>query len=329
MTVETLFPITRRSLLRGLGGASAVLSTVPAAGAQDPRPYRVVIPFPPGGAGTATMAPLMGPLAERLGAPVELDYRPGAGGNVATLHVVRSDADGHTLLLGHPGPLAINQHINPRSYFDPLKDLAPVAGITRYPLVICIVSRFGVRTLADFIKLARSRELVFGSSGNGSIQHVAGEIFRLNVGFKMLHVPFAGDGPMQEALIRGDIEVLFETGSNIVQHVKSGLLTPLAVMGPERLSMLPDTPILSELGYPGLYVSAWFGLLAPAATPVAVRDAQTAAIFDVFRSSEIQKQFEAMGASPVPVGPSAFAALIEEESDRWSVVVRDAKIKPD
>ena len=318
--------------MQGVSCVPAALSTgwpATAAAQEDDRPYRIVIAFPPGGTSTASMTPLIAPLSRRLGASVELDYRPGAGGNVATLHVVRSAPDGRTLLFGHAGPLAINHHINPRSFFNPTKDLAPVALVTRFPLVICVASRLGVSNLAEFLTLAKSRELVFGSSGNGSIQHVAGEIFRLNVGFKMLHVPFSGGGPMQEALVRGDIEVLFETGSNIVTHVKAGRLTPLAVMGPERLSMMPDVPILSELGYPGLYVSAWFGLMAPAATPLAERDRITEAVFDVFRDREIRAQFEAMGAIPVPIGPSGFAALIDEESDRWSVVVRDAKIRPD
>lgn len=324
--------LSRRALLQGVSCVPAALSTgwpATAAAQEDDRPYRIVIAFPPGGTSTASMTPLIAPLSRRLGASVELDYRPGAGGNVATLHVVRSAPDGRTLLFGHAGPLAINHHINPRSFFNPTKDLAPVALVTRFPLVICVASRLGVSNLAEFLTLAKSRELVFGSSGNGSIQHVAGEIFRLNVGFKMLHVPFSGGGPMQEALVRGDIEVLFETGSNIVTHVKAGRLTPLAVMGPERLSMMPDVPILSELGYPGLYVSAWFGLMAPAATPLAERDRITEAVFDVFRDREIRAQFEAMGAIPVPIGPSGFAALIDEESDRWSVVVRDAKIRPD
>ncbi|MBN9061360.1 MAG: hypothetical protein BGP06_15500 [Rhizobiales bacterium 65-9] len=321
----------RRALLGRFGAAAALLASAGpcAALAQDDRPYRIVIAFPPGGTSTATMGPLAGPLGRRLGAPVELDYRPGAGGNVATVHVVRSPPDGRTLLFGHAGPLSINHHINPRNYFDQAKDLAPVALVTRFPLVICVASRLGVKTLAEFIALAKSRELVFGSSGNGSIQHVAGEVFRLNVGFKMLHVPFSGGGPMQEALLRGDLEVVFETGSNIITHVRAGLLTPLAVMAPERLSALPDVPILSELGYPGLYVSAWFGLLAPAATPQPERDKVTEAVFDVFRDEATRSLFEEMGAIPVPLGPSGFAALIDEESDRWQVVVRDARIRPD
>lgn len=329
--MSKMFRPDRRAVMTALGSATLTpaFGLGQARAQEEERPYRVVIAFPPGGTSTATMTPLVGPLTRLLRAPVELDYRPGAGGNVATLHVVRSQPDGRTLLFGHAGPLSINHHINPRNFFNPAKDLAPVVMVTRFPLVICVASRLGVKTLPDFIALAKSRELVFGSSGNGSIQHVAGEVFRLNVGFRMLHVPFSGGGPMQEALQRGDLEVLFETGSNVIAHIRSGLLTPLGVMAPERLAVLPDVPILSELGYPGLYVSAWFGLLAPVATPVAERDKITEAVFEVFRDAGVRTQFEAIGAVPVPIGPSGFTALIEEESDRWSVVVRDAKIKPD
>jgi tripartite-type tricarboxylate transporter receptor subunit TctC len=308
------------ALALGLGGASR---------AQEVPPYRVVIAFPPGGTSAATMQPLVAPLSRRLSAGVELDYRPGGGGNVATLHVVRSDPDGRTLLFGHAGPLSINQHINPRQFFDPVKDLAPLALVTRFPLVICVASRLGINTLAEFVALAKKREVVVGSSGNGSIQHLACEIFRQNTGMKILHVPFAGGGPLQEALARGDIEALFETGSNVVKSVISGRLTALGVMAHERLAILPDTPPLWELGFAGLDVAAWFGLLAPAATPMAAREQITDAVIDVFRDPNVQTAFAAMGATSVPLGPAAFAGLIQAETDRWRVIVRDARIRPD
>jgi tripartite-type tricarboxylate transporter receptor subunit TctC len=322
--------VTRRAVVRGAGLASLALGGVRRVLAQDaPAPYRIVVAFPPGGTSTAAMTPLISALTKRLGASVELDYRPGAGGNVASLHVARSEPDGRTLLFGHAGPLSINQHINPRSYFDPVKDLAPIAMVTRFPLVICVAVRLGVNNLSEFVDLARKREVVVGSSGNGSIQHLACEIFRQNTGMKILHVPFAGGGPLQEAILRGDIEALFETGSNVVKLIIDARLTPLAVMGHERLAILPDVAPLWELGFPGLDVSAWFGLLAPAATPLATREGITEAVFDAFRDENVRIAFNAMGATAVPIGPSGFAAFIQSETDRWRVVVRDAKIRPD
>ncbi|MET0605563.1 MAG: tripartite tricarboxylate transporter substrate binding protein [Beijerinckiaceae bacterium] len=323
--------LTRRSVLRVAGGVSSALAFGGAGGvlAQAQHPYRIVVGFPPGGLSADATTPLVSGLSRRLDAGVEIDYRPGAGGNVAALHVARSEGDGRTLLFGHAGPLSINQHINPRSYFDPVKDLAPIVLIARFPLVICVSSKLGLNNLSEFVDLARSREVVVGSSGNGSIQHLACEIFRQNTGMKFLHVPFAGGGPLQDAFLRGDVEALFETGSNVVKFIIDGKLTPLAVMGHERLAILPDAPPLWELGYPGLDVAAWFGLLAPASTELAVREKMTETVFDVFRDENVRIAYNAMGATAVPIGPSGFAAFIESETDRWRVVVRDAKIKPD
>lgn len=319
--------LTRRKSLAVLGSLLAGASIRAEAGAADP--LRIVVAFPPGGTSTASLAPLRGPLGAALGRSIEMDYRPGAGGNVAALHVARAAPDGNTLLFGHAGPLCINHHINARSYFDPARDLAPIAMVVAFPIVIAVTRRLGIDSLEGLVAHARSREVVVGSSGNGTIQHLAGESFRVATGISTLHVPFAGGAPLQAALLRGDIDVMFETGSNLGAHIKSGRVVPLAVMAPKRLPMLPDVPTLAEKGMKGLDVAAWFGLLAPTATPEGTRAALAERTLSVLDLPEIAESFEAIGAVPRPMGPATFAAHIAGENERWRRVVRDARITPD
>lgn len=318
--------VTRRLLLQTAIAAPLVAR----AGAQeDTAPVKVVIAFPPGGTSTASMQPLQGPLGAALKTKVELEYKPGAGGNVAALHVAQAPADGRTLLFGHAGPLCINHHINTRSFFDAEKDFAPLAQVVRFPLVICAASRLGVGDLAGLISMAGQREMVVGSSGNGSIQHLGGELFRRKYNARFLHVPFAGGGPLQEALVRGDLELMFETGSNVVSHVRSGRLKALAVMGEERLKVLPETQTLRELGVSDLDVSAWFGLLAPAGTAQDRRDAVAGATLAALASGEIRDALERVGGVAAPLGQTDFAAWIAQENIRWRDLVKSAGIRPD
>jgi tripartite-type tricarboxylate transporter receptor subunit TctC len=304
-----------------------LLGAVPAR-AED-KPIQVVIAFPPGGTSTACMKPLIEPMAAALGRPIELDYRPGAGGNVAAVHVARAAPDGSTLLFGHAGPLAINHHINQRSFFDPAKDFRPLALVVRYPIVVGAAATTRIRSLADLNKAARDGPVVVGSSGNGSVQHLAGEIYRFKADIPVLLVPFAGGGPLQQALMRGDLHVLFESGSNTVEHIKAGRLRALGVMWPERLATLPDTPTLAEQGFQDLDVSAWFGLLAPAATPDDAAARLSDAVLAALDRPEVRKALQDIGGLPSPMPPAAFAELIAAENARWGRVVRDAGIKPD
>ncbi len=305
------------------------LSCVATPTRADPQPIQVTIAFPPGGTSTASMKPLIEPMSQALGRPVTLDYKPGAGGNVAALHVARGPADGSVLLFGHAGPLAINHHINSRSFFDPVKDFRPLAVVVRFPIVISVAATTDIRSLDDLNRAARTTELVVGSSGNGSVQHLASELYRHQMGITMLHVPFAGGGPLQQALLRGDLQVLFETGSNSVAHVKAGRLRALAVMWPDRLATLPDVPTLSELGHKGLDVSAWFGLLTPTAVPEATAAQITAAARASLARPEVRQALSDIGGLPGEEGPDEFVALIAAENARWGRIVREAGIKPD
>jgi tripartite-type tricarboxylate transporter receptor subunit TctC len=319
--------MSRRAAL-GMIGAAAAASSAPQASGQGVTPVTIVIAFPPGGTSTASLKPLQAPLGASLEAPIDFDYRPGLGGNVATLHVIQSKPDGRTLLFGHAGPLCINHHILVQSVFDPQRDLAPIAMVVHYPIVICAAARLGVTNLDGLIARARKNQLVAGSSGNGSIQHLACEIFSRTAGFKLVHIPFAGGGPLQEAFERGALELLLETGSNIVKHVKAGTLNAIAVMGQERLEILPDVPTLAEAGMPGLDVSAWFGLLAPAQVPADMRARITASTLAALEQRDVRAALAAIGGLALPMDAEAFRRHIAAENDRWRHVINSSGLVP-
>jgi tripartite-type tricarboxylate transporter receptor subunit TctC len=318
--------VSRRAAL-GMIGAAVTPSGRQASG-QGAAPITIVIAFPPGGTSTASLKPMQAPLEASLAAPIAFDYRPGLGGNVATLHVIQSKPDGRTLLFGHAGPLCINHHILVQSVFDPQRDLAPVAMVVQYPIVICAAARLGVANLDDLVPRARKSQLVAGSSGNGSIQHLACEIFSRAAGFKLVHIPFAGGGPLQQAFERGALELLLETGSNIVKHVQAGTLKPLAIMGRERLAILPDVPTLAEAGIPGLEVSAWFGLLAPAQTPAEMCARLTAATLVALDVPDVRAALTAIGGLAMPMDAEAFRHHIAAENDRWRLVIGASGLVP-
>jgi tripartite-type tricarboxylate transporter receptor subunit TctC len=318
---------TRRGLLLG-GTAAAFVAATRKAIAQDGAPFRIVIAFPPGGTSTASTQPMLEPLRAKLGAPVTQVYKPGAGGDVAAIEVINSPPDGRTMFFGHAGPLAINPHITVLRAFDPLTALAPLAQVVQFPIVVCAHTKLGISDIKALIALGQTRQLVVGSSGNGSVQHLAGEAFKRKFGLHTLHLPFAGGGPVQEALTKGALDVLCETGSNVVRHIREGRLAALAVMSKQRLATLPDTPTFAELGYDGLEVSAWFGLLVPAATPQPLQDTLATAVLSVLEDATVQKALTDIGGLPAPLAPKPFGEFIAAEHARWGKFIQDAGLKP-
>lgn len=318
----------RRELLRGGAMLALLAAGSGRVAAQTPQPFKVVIAFPPGGTSTASMQPIAEPMGAQLGAPVELVYKPGAGGDVAAVEVARAVPDGRTLLFGHAGPLAINPHLTVLQVFDPLKDLSAIAQVVQFPIVVCAHTKLGVSDVKSLVALGKTRQLVVGSSGNGSVQHLAGEAFKRAYGLQLLHLPFAGGGPVQEALSRGALDVLCETGSNVVRHIREGRLAGLAVMSKQRLATLPDVPTFAELGEPGLDVSAWFGLLVPAATPPDVQDNISTTVLAILAEPGVKKALLDIGGLPLPLGRRAFAELIATEHARWGKFIKDAGLKP-
>ena len=317
---------TRRGFVVG-ASATALLASTARAIAQS-EPYKIIIAFPPGGTSTASTQPMLEPLGKRFGAPVGLVYKPGAGGDVAAIEAINAVPDGKTMFFGHAGPLAINPHITVLRAFDPLIALAPLAQVVQFPIVVCAHTKLGVSGIKQLIALGKRRQLVVGSSGNGSVQHLAGEAFRQRFGLQTLHLPFAGGGPVQEALQKGALDVLCETGSNVVRHIREGRLVALAVMSKQRLATLPDVPTFAEVGEAGLDVSAWFGILVPGATPDGMQQKMSAAILEVLEEADVKKALLDIGGLPSPLGRAAFKDFIAAEYTRWGNFIRDAGLKP-
>jgi len=311
--------------------AVAGFASTAAAQAFPEKPMRILIAFPPGGTSTTSTQPIAAYMERALGQPVTLEYHPGAGGNVAAMAAIQAPADGHTLFFGHAGPLAINHHINKKSFFDPLTDFKPVTLAVSYPLVVAAQPGLGATDLKSFIAYARTRpmDLVFGSAGNGSFQHLAGEMFAGSAGLRFLHVPFAGGGPLQAAFLKGDVQIVFETGSNVVAHIQSGKMQALAVMSPTRLSALPSVPTVAEAGGPEVIAAAWFGFVVAAGTAPDVVATLDSTIQSALRDPTVMAALHALGARIDALGPAPFARFIAEENVRWKRIVETAGIQPD
>ena len=318
---------------RDLVGAAAVLSLACGPGArhasgQAASPIKVVIAFPPGGTSTASMQPILPFLTRSLGSDIVLEYMAGSGGDLAAFAVAKASPDGRTLLFGHAGPLAINPHLLQQSFFDPARDLVPVAQVIAFPIVLCAHDKLNVKDLDGLIAAGKSRALVTGSSGNGSMQHLAGEVLRRAVGIQTLHIPFAGGGPLQEALVKGALDIVCETGSNVVRHIQEGRLIPIAVMAEKRLAKLPGVPTFAELGRADLVIDAWFGLVAPAATPSDMLGRIEQATLQALREPSVATAYDAIGGIPAPLGRAAFAAKVAAETVRWRDTIASARISP-
>ena len=318
---------TRRAVVLGASAAAFLASGVRAV-AQSAEPYKILIAFPPGGTSTASTQPMLEPMGARLGAPVTLVYKPGAGGDVAAIEAINAVPDGRTMFFGHAGPLAINPHISVLRVFDPLTALAPLAQVVQFPIVVCAHTKLGVKNIKELVALGKTRQLVIGSSGNGSVQHLAGEALKRTFGLQTLHLPFAGGGPVQEALEKGALDVLCETGSNVVRHVRDGRLVALGVMSKQRLATLPDVPTFAELGEAGLDVSAWFGLLVPANTPDGIQEAMSSVILAVLGEASVSKALLDIGGLPSLLGRQAFRDFIAADHARWGKFIQDAGLKP-
>ena len=325
------FPCGRRTLaatLIALAGGMAM----PALAADAPwpvRPITLIIPFAPGG-GTDSIARQIGRhLSERLGQPVIIDNRGGAGGAIGATAVARAKPDGYTLLFA-TSTFATNAAIEPKLAFDPEKDFAPVAMIGRGPLVVATSKALGARSLADLAPLARSRPggLNFCSAGNGSINHLAGEMYRQKAGIEMTHVPFKGSAPALIELMAGRVDLFFATVPTIQTQAASGKFDLLAVTGARRSTLFPDLPTLAEAGVPDMAVTTWWGVLAPAGTPAAVVEALNEAVNTAAASDDVRERLLQEGADPVRLPPAGFGDELRKELALWRGVASRLDMRP-
>ena len=290
---------------------------------------RWVVPQAPGGAADIS-ARLMGQwLSERLGQPFIIENRPGAGGNIGTEVVVNSPADGYTLLLAGSFN-AINATLYDKLNFNFIRDIAPVAGIMRNPLVMVVNPSVPARTVAEFIAYAKANpgKLNMGSAGNGSPQHMAGELFKMMAGVDMVHVPYRGSAAMLTDLLRGELHVAFDPMLSSIEHIRAGKLRALAVTTATRSEALPDIPTVGE-SVPGYESFGWVGIGVPRTTPIEIIEKLNREINAGLADAKIKARLAELGGTPLAGSPADFAKLIAEQTERWAKVIRAANIKPD
>jgi tripartite-type tricarboxylate transporter receptor subunit TctC len=304
-----------------------------AAQAQDypGKPIRMVVGFPPGG-GTDVVARILSPrMSELLGQPIVIENRPGATGTMAAGQVAKSPPDGYTIMMGHVSVNAIAPALFANLPYDVIKDFAPVAIAAAVPHMVSVHPSVQARSLTELIQFLKSKsDLTFPSAGNGSMPHLAGEIFQALAGVKLVHVPYKGTGQSMQDLLGGQHLVAFDTMPAAAPHVKSGKLRGIAVSSAQRVRSFPDVPTAQEAGLAGYQVTTWYGVFAPAGTPPAIVRRLHADTVKAMQTPDTRSKLEGIGADgTVSRSPEEFAALVRADTARYAKIVKDIGLKID
>jgi tripartite-type tricarboxylate transporter receptor subunit TctC len=307
-----------------------------AAGAQAPgdfpkQPIRMVVTFPPGGSADAIVRMIVPRLNDKLGQPVVVDNRPGAGGNIGLAIVAKAAPDGYTLGVGAAGALAANSSLYAQMPFDPLKDFKPVSMLAAIPFVIVGNPTLPARTLKDLIAGAKAEpgRLSIAHGGNGTAMHLSAALFAQMADVKLIEVPYKGSGPAALAVLAGNVPLAVVDLPSALQQIKAGKLIAYAVTSPQRLPQLPDVPTVSEAGLAGYDSTGWFGVVAPAGTPQPIVNKLNAEITAALNDEQIKTNMRNLGVEPAPTRPEVFEAYIRSETQKWAKVIRAANIKLD
>jgi len=320
----TNLKLPRRTFLHLAVGTAALptASRVARAQAYPSRPVRVVVGFAAGG-GQDVLARLLGQwLSERLGQSFVVENRPGAGGNIGAEAVVRAAPDGYTLLVIGP-PNAINATLYDNLNFNFIRDIAPVAGVSRMPNVMEVNPSFPAKTVPEFIAYAKANpgKINMATGGNGTSNHVSGELFKMMTGVNMVHVPYRGGGPALTDLISGQVQVMFDNLNSSIEHIRAGKLRPLAVTTVTRSEALPDVPTVDDF-VPGYEASVVSGIGAPRNTPIEIIDRLNKEISAALSDPKLKARLADLGCVPMPMTPADFGQLMVEETEKWAKVVK-------
>jgi tripartite-type tricarboxylate transporter receptor subunit TctC len=311
--------------------ALIAVATAGAAGAQPypAKPVRIVVGFAPGGGSDFIARVVANKLTERFGSQVIVENRPGAGSTLGAEYVVKSPADGYTLLLS-PASYTVNPSVYKLS-FDPLADITPIVQLSRGPYVVAVHPSVQAKTLKELVALAKSQpdRLAYASSGNGSHVHVSTEYFLYTAGIRITHVPYKGTGPALNDTIGGTTQLIFGSVATALQHVKSGRLRGLAVTTPKRIAAAPDVPTVAEAGYPSYEVTNWHGLVGPRGLPKDIVARLNREVNESLKSDDVKKILASDGLEPAGGSPEELAAIIKKEIGRWGEVVKRAGVKAD
>ena len=323
--------VTRRTVLAGvLLGAGAVVTAGPASAQEwaPTRPMRFIVPFPPGGTADLLGRLLAQHLSERLGQPVVVENRGGAGTLIATEALIRSAPDGHTVGL-IASPHASNATLAKNLSFDPIKDIQPLTLVGRVSLLLVVHPGVKANSLQELIALAREQpgSIHFGSSGIGMGNQIAGELLKLKLKLDLVHVPYRGGGPAMNDLVGGQIQMMFNAFPSTLPLVQSGRFRALAITGEQRSPSLPNVPTLAEAGVPGLDIYEWFGLVAPAGTPPEATRRLHAETIGFLERPDIKDRLKKQDVEIVQQTPEEFRAFIQQEIERYREIIVSANIK--
>jgi len=302
---------------------SAVAATAWAQ-AYPSKPVTIIVPWPPGGPSDIAARPMGKGLSDILGQPVIIDNRGGAGGNIGTDLVTKAAPDGYTLLITSSAPVAINPSIYKKMPFNPATDLAPITNLIRVPLVLVVNPSVPAKNLQELLAYIKSKkDMQYASSGNGTPQHLTGELFKTTAKLDMVHIPYKGSAPAITDLLGGHVPLMFDSTIAILPHIKGGKVRAIAVTGAKRSPQLPDVPTFAEAGMPGFESYAWYGFFAPAKTPKDIIDKLDAAAIKVMKTPEYQRVLEETGSEFVGDTPGNFAAFVKAETAKWGKVAKE------
>ena len=326
--------MTTRSRIVGAMAVAAILglSASPVlAQAYPNRPVRIIIPAPAGSPGDIIARAIGEKLAQALSQPHVVDNRAGANYGIGTEAVAKSPPDGYTLLMT-ASPHTINPALYPGLPFDPIKDFSPITVVAVTPLVLVVNPALPVKSVAELLAYLKSQpgKIHYGSAGNGSTLHLAGEMFNKQGGVQMVHVPYKGVTQAVADLLGNHISLMFPGGPIALPHVKSGKLRALATTGAVRTAAAPDLPTVIEAGLPGFEIAAWYGMLAPAGTPAAVIERVHGEVVKALKGAELKERWTGLGADVVYQDtPEQFGAFLRADVAKWAKVVKEGNIRPD
>jgi tripartite-type tricarboxylate transporter receptor subunit TctC len=313
-----------------LSTSLALLSITSPAQAQSSwpsKPITIVVPFPPGGATDALARSIASRLGPALGQPVIIDYKPGAGATLGAAIVAQAPADGYTLLMG-----AVHHTIAANVYknlsYDFQKDFTPITVVGVVPNILVVNANKPIYSVKELLAQAKTEpnKLSYGSNGNGTAQHLIGTQFQILTGTEILHVPYKGSAPLTTDLLGGQIDMSFDATTSTLPHIRAGKLRALAVITPKRSAFLPNIPTLAEAGVPGINITTWFGLLAPASTPKPIVRQLHNAIIKIIKTPEFKAQLEEVGAEPIANTQEEMARQIADELEKFNYLVKAGKI---
>lgn len=317
-------------IIAAMAAIAQFVAVVPALAQVSQKPLRIIVPYPPGGNTNVIARLIAQKFTEVTGQQIVIDNFGGGNGIIGTEVVVRAAPDGHTLLLG-TSSLASNGSLYAKMPYDASRDLTPVMLVANTPYFVVVNAALPAQSVRDLIALAKAKpgEIYFGSAGNGSGSHLAGELFNVETGVRMVHVPYKGTAPAVTDLLGGRLQIKFVGLPAVIQHVKSGKLRLLAVCDPTRSSLMPELPTVAEAGLPGFQFAAWFGMLGPAGMAPELRNRVAADLAKVMQAKDLQERLAALGAVSLWGTPDQFEKYFRDEVARYAKIIKAANVRLD